>query len=63
VSRNGKAQVKIVSEKPLIVFISKNGRATSEESAYACLKRAYPEKPREAWIIHRTDHSLRATLR
>jgi len=64
-SRNGKAQIKVASNDPLVVYISKKGRPVGEPSAFAALKKQYPEIPADpsSWIIHYTDHSTRATRR
>lgn len=64
-SRDGAPQIKLASESPLIIYISKKcsygTRAVNEQSALAALKKLYPDIPTDSWILHYTSRSTRAT--
>ena len=57
--RKGKPQGLVIEENPLVVNLTKNGRAISEGNALRFLAKHFPRVTK--WVFRKTDHSLQAT--
>lgn len=56
-----KVRILVLSETPLTLNLTKNGRAVGDAAARSALAKAYPLLPVEGWSLGRSDHSTVAT--
>jgi hypothetical protein len=58
IGRKGKSQGLVLEENPLIVNLTKNGRAINKGNALRFLAKHFPQVPQ--WKFRETDHALQA---